>query len=366
MLTIDKSTTGGNIMPEGKIHHEHDVGYKYIFSHKDTFLELLRSFVKKDWVNLIKAEDLILIDKSYILEDFSEEESDIVYKVNLDGNDIIFYILLEFQSRVDYRMPMRLLFYIVEVWREILKNTSRRDQRRKDFKLPAIVPMVLYNGKNKWTAYTNFKDILSGSELFEDNIIDFRYILFDIYRYNEIELESMSNMVSTVFLLDKEISKEDLIKRLRLTAYVLKKITPEQFDILKTWLKNIMEPRLDKGSRKEVEEVLEKSSQREVDAMVSNLGKTIDNIIREGRETGLKEGRQEGIRKGREEGRKEGKKEGLLEGRRKTLIKLLTKKFEVLPDDMYVKIENSDSDVLETIIDEIFDLKSLDDINKYL
>ncbi|WP_243124053.1 hypothetical protein [Clostridium tyrobutyricum] len=43
-------------MPEERVHHEHDVGYKYIFSHKEIFLELLRSFVKKDWVNLIKSE----------------------------------------------------------------------------------------------------------------------------------------------------------------------------------------------------------------------------------------------------------------------------------------------------------------------
>ena len=65
-------------------------------------------------------------------------------------------------------MPMRLLFYIVEVWREILKNTSKNEKRRKD-----------------------------------------------------------------------------LIRRLRLTAYALKKITPEQFDILRTWLKGIMKPKLD-------------------------------------------------------------------------------------------------------------------------
>ncbi|PRR81488.1 Rpn family recombination-promoting nuclease/putative transposase [Clostridium luticellarii] len=284
-------------MPEDRVHHEHDVGYKYIFSHKETFLELLRSFVKKDWVDLIKSEDLILIDKSYILEDFSEEESDIVYKVNIKGQEVIFYILLEFQSSVDYRMPMRLLFYIVEIWREILKNTSRDDRRRKNFKLPAVVLMVLYNGKNRWTAYRNFRDVLSGSELFGEDIIDFRYILFDIYRYDEKQLESMANMVSTVFLLDKEISKEDLMKRLRLTAYVLKKITPEQFDILKIWLKSIMKPRLDDKSKVKVEEILEKSSQGEVDSMVSNLGKTIDNIIREGRKEGERVGLLQGLEK---------------------------------------------------------------------
>ncbi|WP_147564376.1 Rpn family recombination-promoting nuclease/putative transposase [Clostridium tyrobutyricum] len=336
-------------MPEERVHHEHDVGYKYIFSHKETFLELLRSFVKKDWVNLIKSEDLMLIDKSYILEDFSEEESDIVYKVNICGQDVIFYILLEFQSRVDYRMPMRLLFYIVELWRERLKNTAKKDIRNKNFKLPSVVPMVLYNGKNKWTASRNFKDILNSNELFGENVIDFRYILFDVYRYDEGQLEKMANMVSTVFLLDKEISREDLMKRLRLTAYVLKKITPEQFDILKMWLKGIMKPRLDTESRTKVEEILEKSSQGEVDIMVSNLGKSIDNIIREGR--------KEGIKAGRKEGRKEGKAE--------LIIKMLAKKFIKLPDGYVNRIANLSDETLDKIAVDILDMEKVEELERY-
>ncbi|MCI2202514.1 Rpn family recombination-promoting nuclease/putative transposase [Clostridium sp.] len=340
-------------MPEDRVHHEHDVGYKYIFSHKETFLELLHGFVKKDWVNLIKSEDLMLIDKSYILEDFSEEESDIVYRVNVQGQDVIFYILLEFQSTVDYRMPMRLLFYIVEIWREILKNTPRNDRRKKDFKLPSIIPMVLYNGKNTWTAYRNFKDVLSGSKLFEENVVDFRYMLFDIYRYDERYLENMANMVSTVFLLDKEISREDLIRRLRLTAYVLKKITPEQFDILKTWLKGIMRPRLDSESKIKIEEILEKSGQEEVDSMVSNLGKTIDNIIREGKKTGL------------EEGRKQGRKEGRKEGKSELIIKILIKKFKNLPDGYADKISNLPDETLDVIATDIFDIDKMEQLEKY-
>ena len=49
------------------MHREHNAGYKHIFSHKSTFLELLRSFAKKEWTNLIKEEYLILVDKSYLL-----------------------------------------------------------------------------------------------------------------------------------------------------------------------------------------------------------------------------------------------------------------------------------------------------------
>ncbi|AND83719.1 FIG00529998: hypothetical protein [Clostridium tyrobutyricum DIVETGP] len=40
-----------------------------------------------------------------------------------------------------------------------------------------------------------------------------------------------------------------------------------------------MKPRLDTESKIKVEEILEKSSQGEVDIMVSNLSKSIDNIF---------------------------------------------------------------------------------------
>ncbi|MDU4803132.1 MAG: Rpn family recombination-promoting nuclease/putative transposase, partial [Clostridium butyricum] len=245
---------------------------KHIFSHKATFLEFLRSFTKKEWANLIKEEDLILVDKSYILADFEEEESDILYKVKINGQEVIFYVLLEFQSKVDFQMPMRLLFYMTEVWRDILKNTDKNQRKRKAFKLPAIIPIVLYNGKNKWTAKMNFKEILSGYELFEDNILDFNYMLFDINRYDDEELINMSNLVSAIFLLDQEMNEEELIRRLRKIIYVLKKISPEQFSVFKQWLKNIVKPRLREEMQEEVDDVLNKSNQEEVDVMVSNLG----------------------------------------------------------------------------------------------
>ncbi|MDU5724342.1 MAG: Rpn family recombination-promoting nuclease/putative transposase, partial [Clostridium butyricum] len=252
-----------------------------------TFLEFLRSFTKKEWANLIKEEDLILVDKSYILSDFEEEESDILYKVKIDDKEVIFYVLLEFQSKVDFQMPMRLLFYMTEVWRDILKNTDKNQRKRKAFKLPAIIPIVLYNGKNKWTANMNFKEMLSGYELFEDNIVNFKYMLFDINRYDDEELLNMSNLVSAIFLLDQEMNEEELIRRLRKIIYVLKKISPEQFSVFKQWLKNIVKPRLREEMQEEVDDVLNKSNQEEVDVMVSNLGKTLDNIEKKGIEKGI-------------------------------------------------------------------------------
>ena len=110
-----------------------------------------------------------------------ENESDIVYKANIGGKEVIFHILLEFQSTLDYRMPLRLLLYINEILREHIKNLTVEDRKnKKGFKVPAIVPIVLYNSIRKWNAPRYFKDIVNESEMFGDNIVNFKYELFDV------------------------------------------------------------------------------------------------------------------------------------------------------------------------------------------
>ncbi|AJA46777.1 putative transposase [Clostridium pasteurianum DSM 525 = ATCC 6013] len=277
-----------------RIKDEHDLGYKHILSSKKNFLQFLKGFVKKDWVALIKEDNLILIDKEFILKDFKEEEADIVYRVNIDGNDIIFYVLLEFQSKVDFSMPIRLLMYMTEIWRDELKNTDDKTKKKKDYRLPAIVPMVVYNGKHNWTAVRNFKHILKGQELFEDNVVDFRYLLFDVNRMEKEELLEIANIVSAVFLLDQNVNDIEIVDRLKLVGRILRKdSSKEQQKIFKAWLVNILRNRFKDNIDTNINKLLKETSELEVEDMVSNLGKTI--------ERGFKTSEQRGIEKGKEE-----------------------------------------------------------------
>ncbi|SHH42523.1 Rpn family recombination-promoting nuclease/putative transposase [Tepidibacter thalassicus] len=299
------------------IKNEHDLGYKYILSHKQTFIEFLRSFVKKEWVKSIKEENLILIDKEFILEDFKEEEADIVYKVNIDGKDIIFYILLELQSKVDYMMPIRLLMYMTEIFRDELKNTEKNIKKRKDYKLPAIIPIVLYNGKNNWTAVRDFKEVLNGYELFDDNIINFRYLLFDINRMEKEELIEIANVISAIFLLDQNVEIEEIIKRLKLVGKIIKKgATKEQEKVFKNWIINIFKNRFEGKVKENVYELLMETSRMEVDDMISNLGKKLEeefkNREKRGIQQGIQQGIQRGLKKGLQQGIQRGKKEGII------------------------------------------------------
>ncbi|WP_125006353.1 Rpn family recombination-promoting nuclease/putative transposase [Clostridium tagluense] len=264
-----------------KINNEHDLGYKSLLTHKKTFLEFLRDFVKKDWVNLIKEEDLVLIDKEFILEDFKEEEADIVYKVKIGDKDIIFYILLEMQSKVDFSMPIRLLMYMTELWRDELKNTEKNIKKRKDFKLPSIFPIVLYNGEYNWTAPRSFKEVLSGYELFEDNIVDFKYMLFDVNRMDDEELLDIATVISSVFSLDQSgIDDEEIIRRLKVIGrFIRMKATKDQSQIFRNWIVNILQNRMDGEMKNCIQDAFEKTGEMEVDDMVSNLGRNLEESI---------------------------------------------------------------------------------------
>ena len=52
-------------------HKPHDKGYRQLLTNTKTFLELLQTFVGEDWVWEINEDDLTLVNKSYVLQDFS-------------------------------------------------------------------------------------------------------------------------------------------------------------------------------------------------------------------------------------------------------------------------------------------------------
>jgi predicted transposase/invertase (TIGR01784 family) len=240
------------------IHNTHDKGYKYLFGIKRLFVQLLRSFIQQGWAQKIIPEDVELVDKSFILPDFKDQEADLVYKVKIDGGDVYFY-LLELQSTVDFQMPYRLLLYMVEIWRTILKDTDSKEAERKDFKLPVIVPCVLYNGSDNWTAMKSFRETLARHKEFDEFALDFKYILFDIRRYKDEDLLNLANVIGAAFFIDKTKDKAiDLLGRLKAVAEKMQDISDDDKQILWTWLKNIAARGMSIDKENEIEEIFQK------------------------------------------------------------------------------------------------------------
>ena len=260
----------------------HDKSYKDLFSNKETFLNLIQSFVSNTWENKLTKENLILVNKSYILSDYEEQESDIVYKANFNGNDVFFYVLLEFQSSVDFRMPIRLLLYMIEIWRDILRNTELKEFKRKTFRLPSIVPIVLYNGKKKWTAAKELKHAISNSDVFGDNILNFKYEFIDINSYEKEELYNKQNISSAIFLLDQNINRIEFYNRLKDIIIGFNNLSIEEKMHLKHWLVNI---NTEENNFKDNIEKIFNTDKQEVLNMTSNISKGLEKLKEDGKDS---------------------------------------------------------------------------------
>ncbi|MBC7324041.1 MAG: Rpn family recombination-promoting nuclease/putative transposase, partial [Moorella sp. (in: Bacteria)] len=282
-------------------HHTHDKGYRELFSSKRAFLGLIKTFVREEWTKDIDEDSLVRVEKSYILQDFSEKEADIIYRLRAKGNDVIFYVLLELQSTVDYLMPFRLLLYMVEIWRDIYHNTPEDERECKGFRLPVIIPAVLYNGANKWTAALRFKEILAGYRQFEKHILDFRYILFDVNRYDVEELYRATNLISSVFALDQRVGAGELMGRLRKLADGLKNLSRDEFRQFAVWLSHVLKSRLPGPFQEKVDRIIGEVNPWEVEKMITNLEIALEEMQQQAEMRGLIKGRAEGEARGKVE-----------------------------------------------------------------
>ena len=128
----------------------HDKGYKKSLSRPGEFLHFLKKYVKADWMMGLEESDLVLCDKEMLERDYEGKEADLLYRVYMpEGREVYIFILQELQSYVDYTMIFRILVYIVNTLVKYFLDTNKNERERAGFRLPAMVPIVFYNGQSK-------------------------------------------------------------------------------------------------------------------------------------------------------------------------------------------------------------------------
>ena len=131
----------------------HDGAYKYLFSSAYVVHQFLTRFVDEPWSRELRLEDVEPVDRSFVSDQLRKRESDVIYRVRLRDREIYLYILIEFQSTVDKSIPLRMLLYILQLYDELYRNSLSG-------LLPAIFPIMLYNGPERWTVPTNIRDLI--------------------------------------------------------------------------------------------------------------------------------------------------------------------------------------------------------------
>ena len=284
---------------KSKIDKEHDKIIKRVFQSKK---EATR-FISKVIGSKIKPSDLIVSQNSFVTSELRYREADIVYKIR--NKNVV--ILIEHQTRVDYRMAYRILNYQIEIMR-----VNEVENPKKEDKECLVIPIVLYTGKEKWTAKNYIKEIQE--RLYEEKIIKRGeielgtlgyYALVDVNNYTKEELLKEEGILSKIMLIEKERNTKDLVR----TMFEIKEKI--QNDKNKEVVYTTMELALNKKfgtkvARKIMEKIIGKESgdMLAVEEMVLKENKMLRD---EGRKIGISEGKRIGISEGKRIGVSEGK-----------------------------------------------------------
>ena len=298
----------------------HDSGYKKLFSNRTIFRQLIETFVNQEWVHSLDFDSCEPLDKSFISEHYKETESDLIYKIQFQDREVYIYILIEFQSTVDPFMALRVLNYITNFYMDFLVNN--RDVK----KLPAVFPIVLYNGEARWTAPVNLSELIEQNPPLGTFGLDFQYFLIAENRYSQEALLKIRNIVSTLFLAESYYDVEVL--EVELLNLFSSESDRQAVSLFLNWFKQLaFHGRLESDDYESLESIYRTEEEVKtmlVTALERERERFFQNGLREGEQKGKQEGLLEGEQKGKQEGllegEQKGKQEGLLEGEQKGRI----------------------------------------------
>ena len=91
---------------------------------------------------------------SFVDEALKWRHSDVLFTAPLDGHDAFVYVLVEHQSSDDPLMAFRMLRYVTRIW-----DQYERDHP-KARRLPAVIPLVVYQGDDHWTSPVQLLDVI--------------------------------------------------------------------------------------------------------------------------------------------------------------------------------------------------------------
>jgi predicted transposase YdaD len=141
-------------MPEDSLHQPNDKLLKATFSVPENARAFFQNHLPSELAGALDWDSLSLEPGSFIDPQFASSESDLLFRIRLQQSDAFLYLLFEHQSSEDPRMALRLLSYILRIWERFAQSHAPPS------KLPAILPIVLAQGKRPWKTSTRLEDLI--------------------------------------------------------------------------------------------------------------------------------------------------------------------------------------------------------------
>jgi hypothetical protein len=290
-------------------------------------------------------------DGSYVTEGHRRLEQDMVWRVEWKGEAtederrrgerswLYVYLLLEFQSRVERFMAVRMLNYLSLLYLDLVK----RRELTESGKLPPVLPLVLYNGERRWSAPRQVSELIEtvpgGLSVYRPRL---EYLLIDENRYSDEELAALENLAAALFRLEQ--SREPRRARDLVDALARRLQGAGKGPLRRAfarWLHRVLLPERFPGV-----EIPETESLEDAQTMLRQRVIEWDRRVEELKEAGLREGLQEGRQ----------------EGHREFLLRQMARKFGTVDRATRRRIEDAEDRQLFAWGENLLTAETLEDV----
>jgi len=316
------------------VNKPHDKLFKEVMGDMETVKSFIQHYLPPKIVRLIDPESITIETDSYIEKDLSEYFFDLLFRVKMQQEEAYVYLLFEHKSKVDKHVSLQLLGYMTSIWKKTVPQP-----------LSVILPLVFYQGREKWEAPQWFSNRFSNSDSMDgdlkDYIPDYKYELFEISSLREEEVKGAKRLriyldVIRMRALEGKEAIREVMLRVTVTISELPQTEANErfFQVCIIYLFDTME--------------------REYFQQLSELMKTVSEERSEKMQTIADMLRQEGIKKGREEGREE------------LLWKQIAKKFPKASQKYFERLKSLTIEQLDSLGLELIDMKNEEELKKHL
>jgi hypothetical protein len=291
-----------------------DRSYRQFFSHPRMVLSLLRLLGRKvtgplDFTSLERAQD------SFVSERHAARQGDLLWRLRRpDGRPV--YLLLEFQSRSERLMSLRVLGYVTLIAQDLAAQGALLADG-PDVKVPEILPVVVYTGDRRWSAPLEVRRVLTGAGR---HVPLMCFLLVDQGSYSGQRLRRLPGPVGALFLLERHRTPRDLEHGLQLLVARLRDEDAPLRRAFVVWLERVLLP----GRTFPDQEMPDLSDLQELKSMLETRVRQWNRQLRA-------------------EGRREGRMEGRGDGEAAVLLRQLETKFGPLDEAVRTRIREATS-----------------------
>lgn len=289
-------------MPDESLHQPHDKLFRATFSDPRNAAAFLRHHLGGPLPALLDWDSLALLPGSFIDPRMAGSEADLLFSARLGGSTALLYVLWEHQRSEDPLMGLRLLSYMVRIWKRHSKKQGG------SAKLTPILPLVLAQDKDSWKSSTRFHDLFAfpqgAWEAVRDYTPDFMFRLLELVNLPYKDIQGTPEGILTL----RSLKAEPLGELLHSQVWDRELITGVSREAVERFFRYVLNADVDREAFK---------------AKVFAQGSTT-----------LTSAAMTLAEQFRQEGRQEGRKEGLIEGvasLQRALLEVLEVRFGSVP-----------------------------------